>query len=1067
MNLKTAMQTRTYFLIFLIFFSSLNLILPYEEREGKISAHINDNIETNFLTTQKYDYKQLYSNFSKIDRRRILFDMTHGQFFSIWDTGFMGYSELTVLLQKYFLEVSEITHSFIDTVKNLTSNDILFLNFNLHGGFTEQEVSNITEFVKRGGNLIIIGEHSGFNVAAYQNTLLDQFDMHLTELDIEDEKNSIPDNRYWNIVNSSFFNLNNICIWFGAALNLSGNAFAIANTSYTANYPNVPIAGGYIYNNFNKGKVVCVADSEWLWNANRSYGGIHYGNNSAFLLNILDWFYKTNLSIDVQNGLEIIPEYNLFTSSHNSNFSLNMTMNMVYNVSADIIGGDIFPVSGTNLIGHTSWEINISTNGYVKFTFTKPKINATFSKVIYFFEGEDEKSILFVQHNSSRQIDNSVDGLLKLAFEFRNKNYSVYGINKLVNYSEFNLVIISNPLQKYSREMINKLNNSHSDKTKILFLNAAHSSLNSNQDMPKSLRTGVGDNEAINFTALDVPINNVSSIFGINFSHHILFDFKYNFENKSYYPKLIGVNGTIYNISCYMSSILNYSTDFQCELKGYNNSWGEDDSILGIIYPTLDSYDINNTCVLAYSNTTLGAGILNYFTNAYFKNSSFFNDFFFNWIKTGFFCTSFKIKSNQSIFNFEGIHFNIISVNAIRDSQGKLIPNGTLLTVYFNVGTIVAPSDASLSEPGYQVLIADNMINFTLSSQGYLGLVTLIILEVKNYFVISSISLNFSSKPILYPISSNPSPKGDLSFQWKQHPQAKTYYIFRDHHFIINISDLYPIDNVSVLNYNESLSEFGTYYYVIVASNYKYNTSISNCISITIKPVLNPIIPSINANGEVILSWSPLIGAKAYYIYRSENFINALGTNVVLLNRVAETTYTDANLIQGIRLYYIIIGTDYSINSSISNCESVLVEIIPDAPSFSKTSFTFIYRKIILTWNEVKYALGYNVYLSEDRIFQIGDNNLLGYFSENEIDLNDLDKGTYYVKIISIGIYGNSTPSEVIKIIIIQEETIDENPRLIVLFIISIISITAILFTLVYLLNFKSKIKIKERKSNF
>ncbi|MHA1438085.1 MAG: hypothetical protein ACTSPD_10955 [Promethearchaeota archaeon] len=665
--------------------------------------------------------------------------MSHEQVFSIWDTGFFGYSKLNILFQRYFLEVSTITKSLSSYIMNMTSDDILLLNVAKNGTYTIEEINNITNFVNNGGKLIVLGEHNTLGFPEFQNPLLSNFGIKITGNDIIDNVNNVAGSVSWIKFNSSFFGLRNLSIMYGAALNLTGKAFAIANSSHTSNFPNQPIMAGY--NNSNGGKVFCCTDTEWLWNCNSSLGGINYGNNSKLLLSVLDWFYNTNLGKEIENGLSIVPEFEVFTTPKYNNFTLNLTLNSKFNISTSVKGGTVFPKYGQNLIGKVNWQINVSKDGYIKFIFTKPSLKINISKIVYFFTSNSKKKALFIQNNYSRRITPSLDGLLKFALELKERNYSIFAANKILNYSTYNCVVIANPIEKYNLKLISEINKTKKHNSKLIFLNVPYSTLKIHDFMTDFFDTWPG------VKPKDVPINNISSLFGINFYHHVLCNAKQNLDNKLYIPKILGNNFTFYNLSCYMTSIINVSVNFIKELFGYNNSWGEDRSIFGLSESMgFDNNDINNTCVLAYTDRILASGMLNYFINDYFNPKKFFNDFFFYWIESGEFNKKYKLLSNQTTFVEKNVNFNVYSNYKIRDLSGQVVPNGTLFTVKITMGEIIS-QDADLGVSGFQVKTYNGFLNITISSKTDNGLFEMCVYTSQSYKIILSIFLNFSYIP--------------------------------------------------------------------------------------------------------------------------------------------------------------------------------------------------------------------------------------------------------------------------------------------------------------------------------
>ena len=1057
MTLNYKLLQRILIILLILFIPTSAIQFPNSNVNNELDSLEKRDLD-NENELQTSNIESVFLNYSEIPQRRIFFDMSHEQVWSIWDTGFMGYSDVNMLLQDYYLEVATITTSISDYIANLTALDILFLNLVNIGTYTEDEITNITDFVQNGGKVVILGEHSllseKFNSTELQNPLLTNFDMEITPMNIQDDQNNVGNN-LWITFNSSYFDLTNLTIMYGAVLNITGNAFAIANSSHTANFPNAPIMGGYKHPNLKGGKVFCCTDTEWLWNSNISIGGIHYGNNSELFLNVLDWFYDTNLSVEVLQGCQIVPEFNLFSGANNSIFKLNMTFTREMNVTAKIVGGEINQTYTENVIGDNTWEVNISGDGYVQFVFNKTSLMNNFSKTVYFFIANNTShDILFLQNNYSRSINPTPDGLLKFAMSLRDSNYSVYATHKILNYSKYDCIIIANPLQKFSAQSINSLNMSISNGTRLAFFNSPFSSL----DM---IDTMALDLSIFNQIPLEAPINNISSNFGINFTHRIVGDSEYNINGKLYYPKILGVNETFYNLSCYMASIVNVTSNFTKELEGYSNSWGEDLSIFGTSgWMGSHINDINYTCAFAYTNETLAAGILNYFSNEYYKPSKIFNKYLFNWMKTGQFNKKYQLSSNQTTFNFKDIHLKLISVKEVRDLSGSLIPNGTLLTVMNTSGRIISP-DVAPGIPGFQILIFNNSINLTCSSGTDQGLFELSIYNTTAYKIIFSVNLNFTSKPSLHAVGPIPYPYEDLTLRWDYHPGVKTYYIFKSASVITDVSGMTYIDNVSTNLYNDELASFwGTLYYVVVGSDYQKNTTISNCVYaiIKIKPFLHTISPNPNNEGKVILTWDPLIGAKTYYIYRDTTSIEEESfqqPTTQLLGNVSGYSFLDNEAIHGNTYYYAVVGSDY-INSTISNSHSVSVFIIPNAPTFTVNNLTIKSNSFLVLWNAVENAVGYNVYLYTLSDFAPSSISFLNFTINNNFLFEDLNSGIYYLKVVSVGLYANSTPSEDLVIIVSLEPPKDRSMAYLVLMV-NEIGVAGLIMYLYYLVVLKNE----------
>ncbi|MFX0052063.1 MAG: hypothetical protein ACFE8U_12340 [Candidatus Hermodarchaeota archaeon] len=107
-----------------------------------------------------------------------------------------------------------------------------------------------------------------------------------------------------------------------------------------------------------------------------------------------------------------------------------------------------------------------------------------------------------------------------------------------------------------------------------------------------------------------------------------------------------------------------------------------------------------------------------------------------------------------------------------------------------------------------------------------------------------------------------------------------------------------------------------------------------------LSPILNPILPNPSLGGVVNLTWNEGLGAFKYYIYRDTNTITSTST----LTPLAETqmsSFIDREIKNDGIYYYVVVGSNFVGNSSISNCEGVEVincQAIPTNSGFSTTT---------------------------------------------------------------------------------------------------------------------------------
>lgn len=193
---------------------------------------------------------------------------------------------------------------------------------------------------------------------------------------------------------------------------------------------------------------------------------------------------------------------------------------------------------------------------------------------------------------------------------------------------------------------------------------------------------------------------------------------------------------------------------------------------------------------------------------------------------------------------------------------------------------------------------------------------------------------NTPNAPILFPITPNPSMTGNITLNWSDVLNADNYTVFRYTSLITEINvTVTVLGTVTVSNYNDSGLGDNIYYYAIIANNETGSSDISNCEAVEVDlpepeaPILSSITPNPSTTGNITLNWSDVPNADNYTVYRSSSLITELNESVMIMDTVIESFYYDNDLDNG-TYFYVVIANNESDNSSISNCESITVEII-------------------------------------------------------------------------------------------------------------------------------------------
>jgi hypothetical protein len=93
-------------------------------------------------------------------------------------------------------------------------------------------------------------------------------------------------------------------------------------------------------------------------------------------------------------------------------------------------------------------------------------------------------------------------------------------------------------------------------------------------------------------------------------------------------------------------------------------------------------------------------------------------------------------------------------------------------------------------------------------------------------------------------------------------------------------------------------------------------------------PILNPITPNPSDSSLIHLSWNQCANATKYYLFKSTSEINTIaGIIPIVISDPSIHSYSDYNPTVNATYYYAIIAGGILLNSSISNCENVTVQI--------------------------------------------------------------------------------------------------------------------------------------------
>jgi len=171
------------------------------------------------------------------------------------------------------------------------------------------------------------------------------------------------------------------------------------------------------------------------------------------------------------------------------------------------------------------------------------------------------------------------------------------------------------------------------------------------------------------------------------------------------------------------------------------------------------------------------------------------------------------------------------------------------------------------------------------------------------YFNVYSVS-SFEDSLTLYQYSNN-----EISLYWRHLENTEFYYIFRENSEITTVDGLTPIATTEYIGFSEYIEEDGTFYYVVMANNGTHNSSITNCVNVTIF-LFEEMSISLNiyqyGENEINMYWSYLENADFYYIFREDSEITTVDGLTPYMT--TEGTWFSEYIEEDGTFYYVVMG---------------------------------------------------------------------------------------------------------------------------------------------------------------
>lgn len=251
-----------------------------------------------------------------------------------------------------------------------------------------------------------------------------------------------------------------------------------------------------------------------------------------------------------------------------------------------------------------------------------------------------------------------------------------------------------------------------------------------------------------------------------------------------------------------------------------------------------------------------------------------------------------------------------------------------------------------------------------------------------------------------------------ISVTWSAVTGATGYYIHRS---LTNILDSFTvIDSTSSTFYNDSVPTADNYYYAVSAYDSLGRASqMSSTYYGYITRLSTPSISSISKGTyytHIAMSWSAITGADGYLIYRSDS---GSAGQYLFIDSTISTGYNDSSLNDQEYHYYKLAA--YNNKGKVSALSSYQYGYLkPFSYPTNIVVSKFLYKdRLIITWDEVPVATGYNVYRSTT---SSGTFTKIASVTENSyIDSTLGNQNYYYYKISTLNGSTESTLSSYVQ----------------------------------------------------
>ena len=434
----------------------------------------------------------------------VIFDGSREQFWSPYDVGFFGYSELGVLLRQEGFLVSEVNLPVTFSLQVRPRGSVFAMGPAVGQKYTAREIKAVKDYVNKGGGLLILAEGGGSGSGNFQNALASEFGMSFVGGTVADDSRSAAGTAgQWILTRSGRFGIDSVSVPIAVPMMITGSARPILSAYDTAR-PSGAIVGAAAQH--GKGRVACIGDSQFLINGGQARIGIDCARNREFARALFNWLASREKS----PSCHIVPEYTVVTGR---TVKVRIRVEGTVDLKARIDGGAIDPEEVQGATGELTFTAQLDRDGAIEFVGSDGT-RKTIMTLLSPAGGIGARLILDVRGYGPDLCD-PLNGMAKFAALMRDKGFWVWGIEDgLVNVDGAYGVIVVNPVRSDGHVYSGNIKR---ESLKWVFINEPYTTVSLNNAVGQWFRDQ-------GFTDREVPVHALTSKYEMKFLPYVVYE---------------------------------------------------------------------------------------------------------------------------------------------------------------------------------------------------------------------------------------------------------------------------------------------------------------------------------------------------------------------------------------------------------------------------------------------------------------------------------------------------------------------------------------------------------------